>query len=128
MERKKVLIADDDPSIVHGLKFILSEDGYEVIVAMDGKEALQKAEKETPALMILDIMMPPGGDNEGIEVLRSIRNNPATKEIPVLMLTVKGQDQDINLATNAGANEYITKPFKTDRLIETVRQLTRSSD
>jgi DNA-binding response OmpR family regulator len=113
-------VADDEVYIVHILEFSLSMEGYEVISATSGPEALRKIEKEQPDLVVLDIMMP---GMSGHEVCRRIREDPHTRAIPIIFLTAKDSPAERDEGLELGANAYITKPFGPRRLIEAIESL-----
>lgn len=115
---RTVLIVDDEPNIVLSLKFLISQQGYEVRTATSGDEALQSLAEEIPDLVLLDIMMP---KPDGYEVCQKIRANPEWKDIPVIMLTAKGRDVERQKGLAMGADDYITKPFATHELVTKVR-------
>jgi len=102
---KKILAVDDEKHIVRLVQVNLERQGYEVITAYDGKEALQKVEEERPDLVVLDVMMP---YMDGFEVLQNLRRNPSTRDIPVIMLTAKAQDQDVFRGWQSGVDCYLT--------------------
>jgi DNA-binding response OmpR family regulator len=116
----KVLIAEDEANIVTSLEFLLGRAGHEVAIARTGSEALDLAERLRPDLILLDVMLP-GVD--GFEVCRRIRGNAATRDARVLMLTARGRQSEIDKGLAAGANAYMTKPFATKELLETVAGL-----
>ncbi len=118
MDKKKVLIADDEQDIVETIKFNLELENIECIEAYDGEEALLKAKKEHPDLIILDIMMP---KINGYKVSRLLKFDESYKHIPIIMLTARTQETDINLGEETGADEYVTKPFNMDKLISLVK-------
>ena len=118
MDKKKVLIADDEQDIVETIKFNLELENIECIEAYDGEEALLKAKKEHPDLIILDIMMP---KINGYKVSRLLKFDESYKHIPIIMLTARTQETDINLGEETGADEYVTKPFNMDKLISVVK-------
>ena len=120
---KKILACDDEKHIVRLVQVNLERAGYEVITAGDGKEALQKVEEETPDLVVLDVMMP---YMDGFEVLQSMRRNPATRDIPVIMLTAKAQDADVFKGWQSGVDCYLTKPFNPMELIAFVKRIFKS--
>jgi two-component system KDP operon response regulator KdpE len=105
-----ILVVDDEPPIVRLVKAKLRLDGYEVITASRGDEALEILEEETPDLIVLDVMMP---DMDGFETLRRIRQH---SQVPVVMLTARGSDADKLQGLKSGADDYITKPFNPDEL------------
>jgi DNA-binding response OmpR family regulator len=121
---KKVLIADDEPNIVTSLEFLLEKAGYEVKVASTGDEALKLVESFAPDAVLLDVMMP---SKSGYVVCQEIRENPAWRDIKIIMLTAKGRDVEIDKGFALGANAYITKPFSTKELVRTVRDLLGGS-
>ncbi|MBA4304388.1 MAG: response regulator [Sphingobacteriaceae bacterium] len=117
---QKVLIVDDDPSILLSLDFLMKKAGYAVFIARDGAEALDILQREIPDCLVLDIMMP---EVDGYEVLRQVKENAATSHIKVIMLSAKSRETDIQQAMELGADNYITKPFATKKLLEDIRLL-----
>jgi CheY-like chemotaxis protein len=111
---KKVLVADDEEVIRKLLRIHLVKWGYDVIEAVDGEEALEQLEKEDFDLLICDIMMP---NKDGWEVLKEVKTNPKTKDIIVIVLTVKNEDTDMFKGYDLGANYYMTKPFTKAQLL-----------
>jgi two-component system cell cycle response regulator len=105
---RRVLVVDDDPRLLHIVAMYLGIEGYDVAVAADGAAGLTEIEKQTPDLIILDIMMP---GIDGIETCRRIRADPATAEVPILMFSALSGDDDVERARQVGANHLITKPF-----------------
>ena len=122
---RKILAVDDEKHIVRLVQVNLERQGYEVVTANDGKEALQKVEEENPDLVVLDVMMP---YMDGFEVLQNLRRNPATREIPVIMLTAKAQDADVFKGWQSGVDCYLTKPFNPMELISFVKRIFSSLD
>ncbi len=118
MFQGKVLVVDDEVYILHILDFSLGAEGYEVITAANGEQALEKAISEKPDLIVLDVMMP---KMDGYETCRKIKALPETKHIPVLLLTAKGRDIDRQRGFDAGADDYITKPFSPNKLIDRIQ-------
>jgi len=116
----KILIAEDEPNIVVSLEFLLKGAGYEVAVARDGAAAIELAASMHPDLVVLDVMLPL---LDGFEVCRRIRSNPATKDTRILMLTARGRESELEKGMAAGANAYLTKPFATKELVDTVARL-----
>lgn len=112
-------MTEDDPSTIKLLNFRLKSVGHEVIFATDGKEALEIATKEKPDLVLLDIMMPV---MNGFQVLRKLKSQERTKNIPVIMLTARVQEQDVVVGLEAGAVDYVTKPFSFAELIARVNR------
>lgn len=119
MAKEKILVVDDERNIVELLKFNLEKDGYEVIAAYDGVEAVKLAKEERPDLIILDIMLPGQG---GLEVCRQIRKEMKT---PIIMATAKGEEIDKILGLELGADDYVTKPFSPRELLARVKAILR---
>jgi DNA-binding response OmpR family regulator len=117
---KKILVADDEPNIVAALQFLLQRNGFEVLVARNGEEALQLVESAAPDLVLLDVMMPV---RSGYEVCRRIRERPEWSRIKIVMLSAKGRDAEVNKGLALGADLYITKPFSTRDLVDRVKGL-----
>jgi DNA-binding response OmpR family regulator len=119
----KVLIIEDEPNMVLGLKDSCEYEGYEVAVARDGKEGLEKASTEKPDIILLDVMLPL---MSGLDVCRTLRNRGI--ETPILMLTARGEEMDKVVGLEVGADDYVTKPFSIKELLARVRaHLRRSS-
>ena len=115
---KKILVADDEPDIVEALKIRFEIDGYEVIEAYNGEECLEKAKKELPDLIIMDVTMP---QMDGYEAVKEIKRDEAIKNIPIFMLTGKDQMEDI--FRMEGVQEYIVKPYDYGALLGLVQKL-----
>ena len=120
MKKAKILVVDDEVNITQILELSIGAEGFEVITASNGEEAIDKARKEQPDLIILDIMMP---RIDGYEACRILKANPLTKNIPVVLLTAKGRDIDKRLGYEVGATDYIVKPFSPNKLIERINEL-----
>jgi DNA-binding response OmpR family regulator len=118
---KRVLIAEDEPNIVESLTFLLERNGFDIDVAINGMQTLEMISTSLPNLLILDVMLP---ELDGYEVLRRLRANDHTAELPILMLTAKGQREDRETALKFGADLFLTKPFANADLIAAVNQLT----
>ncbi len=118
MDNKRVLIVDDEPDIVESIKYSLELETIECLEAYDGEEALLKAKKERPDLILLDIMLP---KMNGYKVARLLKFDNSYKHIPIIMLTARTQEQDIKLGEETGADEYVAKPFEMDTLIALVK-------
>lgn len=116
----KILIAEDEPDIRDLIAFTLRYAGHEVIAVANGFEALQSTSQEMPDLVILDVRMP---QMTGYEACRRIKADPATKGIPVIFLSAKGQESEIREGFEAGAYEYLLKPFGPDELAKRIREL-----
>ena len=120
MSKGKILVVDDEIYIVHILDFSLGMEGYEVVTALDGEQALERVASEKPDLIVLDIMMP---KLDGYEVCRAVKSNPTTKNVPVILLSAKGRNVDQKMGFDVGADDYITKPFSPRKLVERINQL-----
>jgi CheY-like chemotaxis protein len=119
-----ILVVDDDPVIQKLLSVNFEMEGYRVVTASDGEEALDRVLSEAPAVVVLDVMMP---KVDGIEVLRRIRANPGMGSTPVLLLSAKAQAKDIEDGMAAGADAYLTKPFEPLDLLDRVALLLRGT-
>ncbi len=117
---KKILIVDDEPSIVLSLEFLMKKAGYTVVSAADGNEGLDAVTAEHPDLVLLDVNMP--GRN-GYEVCQAIRQRPDGKAIRIVMLTAKGREVEREKGLAMGADDYVTKPFSTKQVVDIVRRL-----
>ena len=115
-----LLLVDDEPNILISLEFLMKREGYQVLLARDGVEALELLAQHRPDLIFLDVMMP---RKNGFEVCQELRANDAFKSIRILMLTAKGRDTDVAKGLALGADAYMTKPFSTRELVEKVRSL-----
>ncbi|HEX5773336.1 response regulator transcription factor [Geomobilimonas luticola] len=120
MHKNKILVVEDEESLLKLESILLSSKGYNVTGVMDGRSALEEIAANPPDLVILDIMLP---ELDGFEVCRHIKEDPATKGIPVVMLTAKKNSQDYARGMEMGADAYITKPFKSAKVIETIEGL-----
>ncbi|WP_299777805.1 response regulator transcription factor [uncultured Formosa sp.] len=118
----KILLVDDEPDILEIVGYNLSSEGYEVITAENGIEAVKKAKKEKPQLIIMDVMMP---EMDGIEACEQIRNIPELKDTIITFLTARGEDYSQVAGFDAGADDYITKPVKPKVLVSKVKALLR---
>ena len=121
---KKILVADDEPNIVISLEYLLKREGYTVLIARDGQEALETITRERPALVLLDVMMP---RKTGFEVCQAVRANEDLQATKILMLTAKGRETDMVKGTALGADDYMTKPFSTRELAEKVAKMLGGS-
>jgi DNA-binding response OmpR family regulator len=120
MGPKKILIADDEPNIQISLEFLMKREGYAVVLARDGQEALDAVLRERPDLVLLDVMMPL---KSGFDVCHEVRANETVKDTPIVMLTAKGRDTDVAKGLALGASAYMTKPFSTRELVQKVQSL-----
>lgn len=117
---KKILVVDDERHIVRLVQVNLERAGYQVVAAFDGKEALKKVSSEKPDLVVLDVMMP---YMDGFQVLKQMKADAATKDIPVIMLTAKAQDADVFRGWASGVDMYLTKPFNPLELMTFVKRI-----
>ncbi len=124
MAKGRILVVDDEIYIVHILDFSLGMEGYEVITALDGEQALEKARTEKPDLIVLDIMMP---KLDGYETCKILKAEPETKDIPVILLSAKGRNVDQKIGFEVGADDYITKPFSPRKLVERINAILGQS-
>jgi CheY-like chemotaxis protein len=118
MARPRVLIADDEPHIVLSLEFLLDRAGYDTVAAADGEEALDLVHRLRPDLVLLDVMMP---KRNGYAVCQAIKSDPNVRTIPVIMLSAKGQEVEVEKGLALGASAYVTKPFGNAEVLEAVR-------
>ncbi|AFS78325.1 alkaline phosphatase synthesis transcriptional regulatory protein PhoP [Gottschalkia acidurici 9a] len=122
MNYAKILVVDDEDHIVELIKFNLESNGYDVVTANDGQEAVFKSKTENPDLIILDLMLP---KVDGIEVCRKIKGDPETSHIAIIMLTAKSDEADKIVGLEIGADDYITKPFSVRELIARIKAVLR---
>jgi CheY-like chemotaxis protein len=114
----KILVADDEPPIVRLMEFILARHGHEMLTAVNGEQALAMVREHAPDLVLLDIMMP---RIDGYEVARTLRADPQFARMPIIMLSAKAQEEDIQRGMDVGVDAYITKPFSPEHLVEVVQ-------
>jgi len=124
MAKGKILVVDDEIYIVHILDFSLGMEGYEVLTALDGEQALEKARAEHPDLIVLDIMMP---KLDGYETCTMLKAEASTKDIPVILLSAKGRNVHQQIGYEVGADDYITKPFSPRKLVERINAILGQS-
>ena len=122
MTKKPILVVDDSPTELRYITSKLQEKGYNVITAIDGEEALEKAISENPPLMVLDIILP---KKNGFQVCRQLKTSPSTKDIKIIMLTSKSQESDRFWGLQQGADEYMTKPVDDNKLLGAIAKLVR---
>lgn len=121
----KILVCDDERSIVRLIQVNLERQGWTVVTAYDGKEGLEKIMSEKPDICVLDVMMP---YMDGFEVLKNLRREPSTQKLPVVMLTAKAQDKDVFEGYHYGADVYLTKPFNPMELVTFIKRIIAGSD
>ena len=122
MQKPMVLVVEDEASLAAMLRYNLEKQGFDVEEAVDGQEAIARIAESPPDIVLLDWMLPV---MSGIEVCRQIRRRPATRDLPVIMVTARSEDQDAVRGLNTGADDYITKPFSMDALLARMRALLR---
>ncbi len=112
--KKKILLVDDSNTVLLMERMVLSKNLYDVVTARDGQEALEKVANEKPDLVLLDVMMP---RMDGFEACRRIRANDATHDLPIIMVTTRGEPDSVELGYESGCNDYITKPINSAELL-----------
>lgn len=120
MANELILVVDDSPSMLNLMSEPLKAKGYKIITAADGEEALEKAQGENPALILLDVILP---KKNGFQVCRQLKTAPATEHIKIILVTTKDQESDRFWGLKQGADEYITKPFTEEDLVSNVEKL-----
>jgi len=118
--KQKILVVDDEPEAVELVEFNLKQSGYAVMTAVDGAEALKKARSQSPDLIVLDLMLP---EMDGFEICKTLRLDPATARVPILMLTAKAAEIDRVLGLELGADDYLTKPFSPRELMLRIKKI-----
>ncbi|GAA6187532.1 response regulator [Litorivita sp. NS0012-18] len=117
---KHVLLIEDEPNIIEAISFLLSRDGWRVDTHSNGVDAVQVVQTKAPDLVVLDVMLP---GKSGYDILRELREGAGTADLPVLMLTARGQSRDREMAARFGASRFMTKPFSNAEVLEAVRDL-----
>lgn len=115
----KILLVEDEKNIILAVKMCLKKEGYDVVVVEDGVSAIDKAFDEKPELILLDILIP---KMNGFLVCEALRDEDETKEIPIVMLSAKAEEADIQRAMQLGANDYLVKPFKPQELLAKIKE------
>ena len=116
----KILVADDDAFIRKPLEFILREEGFSPMIAVDGNDCLEQLARDRPDLIIMDVMMP---GRDGFDVCRELRDDPELSTIPVIMLSARGREHDRERGLSLGVAEFMTKPYSPSELLRRVREL-----
>jgi len=124
MANSKILVVEDSPTYLRKIADFLQGLGYEVITAVDGEEALEKAVQENPSLIVLDVILP---KKNGFQVCRQLKTSPATQDIKILMLTSKSQDSDRFWGIKQGADDYMTKPYEDEELLSNIDTLLHTA-
>ncbi len=122
MARETILIVDDEEDIIELIKYNLKNEGYDILTAFTGEQAIKIARQSLPDLIVLDLMLP---GIDGLEVTKFLKNSAQTKELPIVMLTAKGEESDIVTGLELGANDYISKPFSPKELLARIRAILR---
>ena len=122
MAKERILVVDDEEDILELVRFNLAREGYPVICTTSGEETLKIVQREHPDLVVLDLMLP---GIDGLDVAKALKNDPKTKDIPIIMLTAKGEEADIVTGLELGADDYLTKPFSPRILVARVRAVLR---
>ncbi|MEX1297922.1 MAG: response regulator [Desulfotignum sp.] len=122
MARETILIVDDEEDIVELIKYNLKTEGYVILTAGTGEKAIKTARQSLPDLIVLDLMLP---GIDGLEVTRYLKNNDQTADIPIVMVTAKGEESDVVAGLELGANDYISKPFSPRELVARIRAILR---
>jgi len=123
MDKRRILIVDDEQELVSMIKMRLAAAGYDTLEAYDGQDALAKARKENPDLIILDLMLP---KMDGYKVCRMLKFDEKYKKIPIIMLTARMQDSDKETGIEVGADAYMTKPFDSQLLLAKIEELLKT--
>jgi twitching motility two-component system response regulator PilG len=124
--KKQILVVDDEPDAVELMQNILEYEEYAVITASNGLIALEAVKQHNPDLILLDIRMP--GEINGLEVCRQLKSDPKTENIPIIIFSAKVLDHHIEEGFEAGADEYVTKPFRSNKLLEIIKNFINSED
>jgi len=122
MENARIVVVEDETDIREVIEYNLSREGFNVFTASDGEEGLQLIKKKAPSLVLLDLMLP---GLDGIEVCRQLKSDSDTSDIPVIMVTAKGEESDIVIGLGVGADDYVTKPFSPKELLARVKAVLR---
>lgn len=125
MATRTVLVVDDEPEIVEIVRDYLEQAGFRVITAGDGVSAVRLARTERPGLLVLDLMLP---EQDGLDVVRALRGDPATSKLPIILLTARVEETDRLIGLELGADDYITKPFSPREVVARVRAVLRRTD
>jgi len=117
---RRILVVDDEPNVIRSLTFVLEKEGYDVSSAANGEEAMAKIQQSKPKLVLLDVMMP---KKNGYEVCKEVKSNSSLSDIHIIMLTAKGQRADREKGLNAGADEFMTKPFSLKTVVDKAKEI-----
>jgi DNA-binding response OmpR family regulator len=122
---KHVVLVEDEVNIAEAIRFLLSNDGWRVQTIANGASAVEVIRNASPDLVMLDVMLP---GKSGFEILEELRADPALTDLPVLMLTARGQSRDREMAEKAGVSKFMTKPFSNAEMLDAVRALSATTD
>jgi len=122
MVKKKILVVEDDRDISELVKYNLQSEGFDVSCLFDGGQVVEFVRRAMPDLISLDLMLPEIG---GLEICRTLKNDPVTKSIPIIMVTAKGEQEDVMMGLQMGADDYIPKPFSPKVLVARIKLITR---
>jgi len=122
LKTEKIVVIEDEDDILEVIAYNLKREGYEVITSTSGEDGLEKIEKSSPQLVVLDLMLP---EIDGLELCRKLKSDPLTRAIPVIMVTAKGEESDVVLGLGVGADDYVTKPFSPRELVARVKAVLR---
>ena len=125
MAKTKVLVVEDDRSLAEVLQYNLEQNGYEVYCAHDGQDGLNQARLQLPEIIVLDVMIPV---LDGLEVCKTLRANPSTNDIPIVMLTAKSEETDQLVGFSVGADDYVVKPFSVKILLQRIKTILRRQE
>ena len=123
--KKSIVVIEDESDILEVLKYNLEREGYRVRTCRDGESGLRLVREENPDMVLLDLMLP---SLDGIEICHRLREDPITRNLPVIMLTAKGEESDVVLGLGVGADDYVTKPFSTGELTARIRAVLRRTE
>ena len=126
MSGPQVLLVEDDPDVSEVLTLLLEESGFHVVLAATGGQALDRCRQQPPALLLVDVSLPGGMD--GLELTRTLRGESATSDLPIVLVTARAHEDDVAAGLEAGANSYVVKPFRPDRLLSLVDSLVAGRD
>lgn len=122
MSQKQIVVVEDEPDILEVLSYNLKREGFDVSTSLDGAQGLELIRKKNPDLVLLDLMLP---GMDGLDICRQLKSNTATRHIPVIMVTAKGEESDVVLGLGIGADDYIAKPFSPKELVARVKAVLR---
>jgi two-component system phosphate regulon response regulator PhoB len=125
MPKEKILVVDDEEDILELVRHNLAREGYQVVCVATGEKAVEKARSDKPDLIVLDLMLP---GIDGLQVARNLKDDAGTRQIPIIMLTAKGEEADIVTGLELGADDYVTKPFSPRVLLARIRAVLRRQD